>query len=283
MLDVALYLGAGLVAGVFGSLTGLGGGVILTPVLVLALGMDMRYAVPAALVAVVATSCGGASKFVKQGLVNVTLASFLEVATVVGAMLGALLAGFTPSPIVALAFGGVMLFTAWDAARRRAEPIGPADSPPASRTIADTLALHGVRAGSTPAYRVHHAGAGFVVMLAAGVLSALVGVGGGVFKVIALDRLMRVPFRAGTATSNFMIGVTAAAGAGVYLHRGQIEPTIAGPVALGALAGSTIGATLAPRLKTVTLRRVFAVVVALAAVQMVLKGIAGMQSAGGGE
>ena len=118
-------------------------------------------------------------------------------------------------------------------------------------------------------------------MLGAGVLSALVGIGSGVFKVLALDRLMRVPFRASTATSNFMMGVTAAAGAGVYLHRGQIEPTIAGPVALGAFLGSSFGAKLAPRVKTATLRRVFALVVVLAGMQMLYKGFVGLRGGGG--
>lgn len=267
---------ASLAGGVLGSLTGLGGGVVIIPILVLLLGVDMRYAVGASLVAVIATSSGAAAAFVREGFTNVRLAMLLEVATVSGAVVGALLAAHVPVPALSVILGVVMLWTAWQS--RGAPRMVGGHLPPDG--LAARLRLNSSYPSVTDEgalveerYQVRNVPAGFGLMVVAGVLSALVGVGGGILKVLAMDRMMRVPFKVSTTTSNFMIGVTAAASAGVYLHRGQIEPAIATPVAMGALAGSLIGARLLPRMKTRVLRLVFAVVVAVAGVQMIIKGV----------
>ncbi|HEX2839325.1 MAG TPA: sulfite exporter TauE/SafE family protein [Phycisphaerales bacterium] len=267
---------ASLAGGLLGSLTGLGGGVVIIPILVLLMGVDMRYAVGASLIAVIATSSGAAAAFVREGFTNVRLAMLLEVATVGGAIAGALLAASVPVPALSVILGVVMLWTAWQS-RGAPKPVAanvPPDALATKLRLDSTYPSRGEdgTTASTP-YHVRNVPGGFGLMVLAGMLSALVGVGGGILKVLAMDRVMRVPFKVSTTTSNFMIGVTAAASAGVYLHRGQIEPTIATPVALGALAGSLIGARLLPRMQTKVLRLVFAVVVAIAGVQMILKGV----------
>ncbi len=268
-----IVLVGSLAAGFLGALTGLGGGVVIVPLLVLIFGVDIHYAIGASLVAVIATSSGSAAAYVRDGYTNVRIAMLLEVATVAGALCGAWLARYTPGPTIAVIFGVVVLYTAVSALK-----------PPAPRPLderPDPLATLLKLNGSYPAdggikrYYPHRVPWGFLVMLSAGALSALLGIGSGIVKVLAMDRLMRLPFKVSTTTSNFMIGVTAAASAGVYLHRGQIEPGLAMPVALGALGGSFLGAKTLPRIKTKTLRMVFAVVVSVAAVQMMYKAATG--------
>lgn len=272
-LFTLLVLVGSFAAGLLGSLTGLGGGVILTPLLVLVLGVDIRYAIGASLVAVIATSSGAAAAFVREGFTNVRVAMLLEVATVFGALAGAILAGIVPAGAIGAILGVVLVWTAWNA--RKAPPHRAGDlipDPVAARLrLAST---YPTREGPV-AYGVHHVPWAFLVMLGAGVLSALVGIGSGIVKVLAMDRLMKLPFKVSTTTSNFMIGVTAAASAGVYLHRGQIESATAAPVALGALAGSLLGARLLPHIPTRALRLIFATVVAVAGVQLVYKSITG--------
>jgi hypothetical protein len=278
-LFILLVLATSLLAGLIGSLTGLGGGIILTPILVLGFGVDLRYAVGASLIAVVATSSGAAAAYVREGWTNVRLAMVLEVATVFGAIGGALLAARVPVGVIALIFGVMMLWTAWSSRTQRAH-LPAATHADGSLLEPDTLAtrlrLHAaepVKGGPPKPYLVHHLPAGFAIMFGAGVLSALIGIGSGIVKVLAMDKLMRLPFKVSTTTSNFMIGVTAAASAGVYLHRGQIEPGLAAPVAIGALAGAFLGAKLLPKAKVKTLRIVFAVIVAVAGLQMIYKGL----------
>lgn len=268
-----LMLGGSLVAGLLGSLTGLGGGVVLIPLMVLVFGVDLRYAVAASLIAVIATSSGAAAAFIREGYTNVRVGILLEVATVTGALAGAALAMYVPVQGIAIIFGAVMIWSAYSTAIRP-KPLTPTHE---SDPLATRLLLPSTY--PTPqgieSYGVRNVVPGFFIMLGAGVLSALVGIGSGVVKVLAMDRAMRIPFKVSTATSNFMIGVTAAASAGVYLHRGQLEPTLAAPVALGALGGSMVGARLLPRIKTRTLRVVFAVVIAIMGVQMVYRGLSG--------
>ena len=260
-------------AGLLGSLTGLGGGAIIVPLLVVVFGVDLHYAIGAALIAVIATSSGSAAAFVKEGFTNVRLAMVLEVATTVGALIGAWLAARTAPATLSIMLGTILLWTAWNSLR----PVKPhpVDTNP------DSLGNR-LRLGSTfptsdgpQAYSVHRVPWGFGLMFGAGVLSAMLGIGSGVIKVLAMDRLMRVPFKVSTTTSNFMIGVTAAASAGVYLSRGQINPGLAGPVALGALAGSFTGARLLSKIKSKWLRIIFAGMVLLAGAQMVYKGATG--------
>lgn len=279
-LFVILVLICSVLAGLVGSLTGLGGGGILTPLLVIAFGVDMKYAIGASLVAVVATSSGAAAAYVRDGFTNVRLAMILEVATVAGAVVGAIVAAYLPIAVISLIFGAVMLWTAFNTVMQTKKSAdaqstsASADNAPTD-PISTKLSLDSTYPTSQglQTYRVHHVKAGFAIMFGAGILSALVGIGSGIVKVLAMDRIMRLPFKVSTTTSNFMIGVTAAASAGVYLHRGQIEPTVAAPVAIGALAGSFIGAKLLARMPVKILRILFAIIVGIAAVQMVWKGL----------
>ncbi|CAG1002859.1 hypothetical protein PHYC_03025 [Phycisphaerales bacterium] len=268
-----LLLASALLGGFLGSLTGLGGGIVLVPLMVLAFGVDLKYAVGASLVAVIATSSGAAAAFVREGYTNVRVAVFLEVATVAGALVGAALAGLLPREAIAIIFGLTALYSAWGAAKPPA-PAPPDPSPDALSTRLRLDSTYPTAHGMTP-YRVHRIPGAFVVMIFAGALSALVGVGAGILKVLAMDRLMRLPFKVSTTTSNFMIGVTAAASAGVYFHRGQLEPALCGPVVLGALGGSLVGARVLPRIKTGTLRKIFAVLVALAGAELIRRALMG--------
>ncbi len=277
---ILLVLCTSALAGLVGSLTGLGGGIILTPILVLGFGIDLRYAVGASLIAVIATSSGSAAAYVRDGFTNLRLAMVLEVATVFGAVAGALLAARVPTGMIALIFGVVMLWTAWNSSTKRekgSQAAAEADSthgPHAPATLETRLRLHSTEPTPTgpKSYLVSRLPLGFIIMFGAGVLSAMVGIGSGIVKVLAMDKLMRLPFKVSTTTSNFMIGVTAAASVGIYLHRGQLEPGLVAPVAIGAMCGSFLGAKLLPRIKVSTLRVVFAIIVGVAGVQMIFKG-----------
>ena len=273
-----LLLATAVLGGLLGSLTGLGGGVVIVPVLVLLFKVDLPYAIGASLVAVVATSSGAAAAFVREGFTNVRVAMVLEVATVAGALLGAAIATWMSRDVVAVVFGLVAIWSAWGAAKApRPLPAVVVQDPEGPRPLAERLRLASTY--PTPegpvAYSVFRVPAAFATMIAAGVLSALIGVGSGFVKVIAMDRIMRLPFKVSTTTSNFMIGVTASASAGVYLHRGQLLPALCGPVALGALLGSLLGARLLPKVKVRPLRLLFAVVVAIAGVQMIMRAFTG--------
>ena len=234
-----------LAAGLLGSLTGLGGGVVLVPLLTLGFRVDIRYAVGASLVSVIATSSGAAAAYVREGYTNVRVGMLLEVATTIGALAGASLALVVATRWIAVAFGLVLLHSAWASGGQHEEHVttGPPD-PLAERLRLDSV--YPTPKGLQP-YRVRNVPGGFALMLVAGVLSGLLGIGAGVVKVLAMDRAMRLPFKVSTTTSNFMIGVTAAASAGVYLQRGYIDPALAMPVMLGVLSGAMVGARLLAR------------------------------------
>ena len=258
-------------AGFLGALTGLGGGVVVTPALTLLLGVDIRYAIGASLVSVIATSSGAAAAFVREGYSNIRIGMFLEVATTLGALFGAFLAARIPTSALAIVFGIVLLQSAWQSLRER-----PLESEHGfSDSLADRLKLRGsYPASSGPReYRATHVKSGFGVMFGAGTLSGLLGIGSGALKVIAMDQVMRIPFKVSTTTSNFMIGVTAAASAGIYLKRGFIDPALAAPVMLGVLAGSIIGARVLIGAGVKILRWTFAGVVAVMGVEMIYNGI----------
>jgi uncharacterized membrane protein YfcA len=261
------------VAGLLGALTGLGGGVVIVPLLTLGFGVDIRYAIGASLVSVIATSSGAAAAYVKEGYSNIRVGMFLEVATTFGALTGAYLAVSTPTSAIAIIFGVVLLFSAYMANKPPKEP--PADEPP--DRYATRLKMDGTypTARGERSYHVRNVPTGFGLMYIAGVLSGLLGIGSGAVKVLAMDQAMRIPFKVSTTTSNFMIGVTAAASAGIYLHRGYIDPGLAMPVMLGVLAGALIGARILPHAKVRTLRMVFSGVIAALAVEMIFKGVIG--------
>lgn len=270
--SLLLFLGA-TAAGCLGALTGLGGGVIIIPLLVLGFGVDLKYAIGTSLITVIATSSGSAAAYVREGFTNTRIAMLLEVATTSGAILGAIIAASLRADVIVYIFAAVLFWSAWNAAKDPAH--SPLDDTP--DPLAQKLRLDGSYPTPTGPkhYHVHRIPAAFAVMLFAGALSAVVGIGSGVVKVLAMDRLMRLPFKVSTTTSNFMIGVTAAASAGVYLQRGQIEPTLAAPVALGAIAGSLIGAKVLNKAKVKWLRLIFAVTVAVSGVQLVLRAVKG--------
>ncbi|HVO09616.1 MAG TPA: sulfite exporter TauE/SafE family protein [Vicinamibacteria bacterium] len=268
-----LLLTVSLAAGFLGALTGLGGGVVIVPALTLAFGVDIRYAVGASLVSVIATSSGAASAYVREGYTNLRLGMLLEVATTLGALGGAFLAAFIPTRAIAVVFGVVLLYSAYASSQPRPPEHRPSEPDP----LSTRLRLDGSfpTPGGPRAYHVTRLPLGFALMGLAGVLSGLLGIGSGALKVLAMDQGMGLPFKVSTTTSNFMIGVTAAASAGVYLRRGYIDPGLAMPVMLGVLAGSLLGARALAGAATGRLRRVFALVVVVLALEMMVNGIAG--------
>jgi uncharacterized membrane protein YfcA len=260
-------------AGLLGSLTGLGGGIVVVPMLTVLFHVDLRYAIGASLVSVIATSSGAAAAYVREGYTNVRVGILLEVATTVGALIGASLAGIIPTSMLSVLFGVVLLYTAYRSFQTPEDhPIAAVPHPWATRLRLDST--YPTAAGMQP-YAVQGVPAGFSVMFAAGILSALLGIGSGVVKVLAMDRMMKLPFKVSTTTSNFMIGVTAAASAGVYLHRGYIEPVLAFPVMLGVLAGALTGARILGVVNTRWLRILFTAVVVVLAAEMLYKGFRG--------
>jgi Predicted permeases len=273
-LTLALILGAGsFCAGLLGSLTGLGGGIIIVPLLTLGFHVQLRYAIGASLISVIGTSSGAAAAYVREGFTNVRVGILLEVATTVGALTGAALAGFIPTSALGMLFGIVLLYTAYRSMKPREEHlILTTPDKWSSRFRLDST--YPTVAGTQP-YSVQNVPAGFALMFVAGVLSALLGIGSGIIKVLAMDQMMRLPFKVSTTTSNFMIGVTAAASAGVYLHRGYVDPTLAFPVMLGVLAGALFGARILTRGKTQWLRQIFTIVVVITALEMLYKGARG--------
>ena len=274
ILAFTLLVGAAsILAGVLGALTGLGGGVVIVPLLTLAFGVDIRYAIGASLVSVIATSSGAAAAYVREGYSNVRIGMVLEIATTVGALGGAALATHLPTNAIAVVFGVALLVSAWLSLRPRRDPAasGVVD-PMAARLRLDST--YPTAAGPTP-YHVRSVGMGFGLMGLAGALSGLLGIGSGAVKVLAMDQVMHIPFKVSTTTSNFMIGVTAAASAGVYLSRGYIDPGLAMPVMLGVLAGSTIGARVLTSAPTRALRVLFGGVIAILAIEMLYQGARG--------
>jgi uncharacterized membrane protein YfcA len=274
VMEFTALVGFGsLLAGLLGSLTGLGGGVLLVPLLTIFFKVDIRYAIGASLVSVIATSSGSAAAYVKEGFSNIRIGMFLEIATTIGALCGALLAARVPTSAIAVIFGLVLLYSAY--LSRKPRSASDRDAPP--DPLATRLRMNGSfpDAGGVRHYNVQRVPAGFGLMFGAGTLSGLLGIGSGAVKVLAMDQAMKIPFKVSTTTSNFMIGVTAAASAGVYLKRGYIDPGLAMPVVLGVLAGSLWGTRVLVRAETRWLRRVFSIVIGLLGVQMLVKGIFG--------
>jgi uncharacterized protein len=268
-----VVFGGALLAGLIGSLTGLGGGLIITPLLTIVLGVDIHYAIGAALVSVIATSCGAASAYVKEGFSNIRLGMFMEVATTTGALIGASLALRVSTAAIAELFGVVLLYSAGASLWPRAKSAATDSADAAAMSL--ELDSGYPTATGIASYHVHHVLGGTGLMLGAGMLSGLLGIGSGAFKVIAFDKVMRVPFKVSTTTSNFMIGVTAAASVGLYLQRGYIDPGLGMPVVLGVLCGSFLGARMLPGMKTSVLRHVFTAVIAVLAIEMILHGLRG--------
>ncbi len=275
LFTALVFLGS-IAAGLLGALTGLGGGVVLTPLLTIAFHVDIRYAIGASLISVIATSSGAAAAYVREGYSNVRIGMFLEVATTLGALFGAYLATRIPTRALTMVFGAVLLYSAylsWQQNRRKGQMAAVLSE--AARRRSDRLGLSGAfpgENGERESYQSDRVVGGFATMFGAGTLSGLLGIGSGAVKVLAMDRIMRIPFKVSTTTSNFMIGVTAAASAGIYLHRGYIDPGLAFPVTLGVLTGSLIGARYLVRAKVDLLRTIFTLVILALGVEMIVSG-----------
>jgi len=269
----AVLCAGSVVAGFLGALTGLGGGVVIIPLMTLALGIDIRYAIGASLISVIATSSGAAAAYVREGFTNIRIGMFLEVATTLGAVAGAIVAGYVSTDVIAVIFGFVLFSSALQAFRATHDIAGAETSSPAAVRL--RLPGHYPGDGGRQSYGVTGVAPGFGLMVVAGGLSGLLGIGSGAVKVLAMDRIMRIPFKVSTTTSNFMIGVTAAASAGIYVGRGYVVPELAMPVMLGVLGGSLIGSRVLVLTHTKILRRVFAWVIIILALEMMYNGFAG--------
>ena len=273
-LVLLLIFGGSILAGLLGSLVGLGGGVLIVPLLTLAFGLPIQYAIGASIIAVIATSSGAAAAYVRDHMTNIRIGMFLEVATTLGAVSGAFLAGYLAPRLLFIIFGIVLLISAVPLVYKLGEELP-------SGVQNDCWATRLRLSGSYPdehlkrevSYRVTRTPFGLAMMYVAGVISGLLGIGSGTFKVLALDTIMRLPMKVSTTTSNFMIGVTAAASAGIYFSRGDVLPLVTAPVALGVLLGAIAGARLLAHLSNRTLRLIFLPVLGVIALEMVLRGL----------
>lgn len=270
--DLGIFV-VSVAAGIIGALAGVGGGILVIPALTIIFGVDIHLAVGASIVSVIATSSGAAAAYVRDRLTDMRVGMFLEVATTSGAVAGALLSAIVASAFLYLLLGVVLLFSAATQLMRLGEEVPPME--PATG-LASTLKL----ASSYPDRRLGEVGyaarrvpAGFAMMVVAGMVSGLLGIGSGALKVLAMDVAMRLPMKVSSATSNFMIGVTAAASAGIYLGRGDVDPRIAAPVALGVLVGAFAGARLLGRLTNRSVRRIFVPVLVAIGVETMLRGL----------
>lgn len=260
-------------AGLIGSLSGLGGGIIIIPLLTIFLGVDIHYAIGTALVSVIATSSGSAAAYVREGITNMRLGIFLEVATTVGAVCGALLSTIAPTSFIAVLFGLTLIFSALNSLRKKEEHVVKESSPLAQKfRLAGTYPSHD---GKLIHYGTKNVVGGFGMMGIAGMMSGLLGIGSGAFKVIAMDNIMRIPFKVSTTTSNFMMGVTATASSVIYIQKGYIEPSICMPVVIGVLFGAMAGAKILVKTNPKKLRIFFSVLIFVLAVNMIYNGLTG--------
>lgn len=269
---ILVWLGS-VAAGFLGSLTGMGGGVVIVPLLTLAFGADIHYAIGASLVSVIATSSGAAAAYVREGYTNIRIGMLLEIATTFGALVGAFLVAKVAPGAIAIIFGAFLVFSVYESNRPPRESARQGKPDPLARRLRMDSS-YPTPTGPKP-YQVHAIPAGFSLMFVAGALSGLLGIGSGALKVIAMDRAMRIPFKVSTTTSNFMIGVTAAASAGVYVRHGYVDPGLAMPVMLGVLLGSLVGARVLVRASTRGLRWLFSAVILALAIEMIRNGVTG--------
>ncbi len=270
--DVGIFI-VSIGAGWVGALSGVGGGIIVIPALTILFGVDVRLAIGASIISVIATSSGAAAAYVRDRMTDMRVGMFLELATTSGAVAGALLAAVVAPGLLLVLLGIVLLSSAAQQGLRLGEDVPPAVEPSA---LAARLGLTGSypdrQLGREVRYTAQRVPLGFVLMGFAGLVSGLLGIGSGALKVLAMDGAMRLPMKVSSATSNFMIGVTAAASAGIYLGRGDVDPRIAAPVALGVLAGATIGARLLPRLSNRHVRLVFIPVLVAIGLETLARG-----------
>lgn len=270
MLPILLLL-ISIFAGFLGALLGLGGGLIVVPALTLIFGVDIRYAIAASLISIIATSSGAAASFLKDNLTNLRLAVLLEVGTVAGAIVGFVISSQINTTALYFLFGGLLLFSAVMMLRQKNDARAEMDHPWSKKLkLSGNFIDHHTQL--EVAYNVAQVPLGLAAMFFAGILSALLGIGSGIFKVLAMDRAMKLPMKVSSATSNFMIGVTASASAGAYLLRGDIRPEIAAPVSIGIIIGSFVGGKVMPKMPAEIIRKIFVVVLVIVSIQMIMKG-----------
>jgi len=285
MIDGVLLIGGGVAAGLFGSLLGLGGGTLIVPILTLGFGLALIKAIGVSLICVIVTSGAAAGVYLERRVANLRLGMTLELFTACGALIGGLVAFLLPERVLELLFTGLLVYVAVTMARRR-EPARVAGAPetaddPDDAAAPDAPADAGLIADdsfaarmSGPGYRVHRLGFGVVGSVGAGIVSALLGIGGGLIKVPVMHVVMGVPLRVATATSNLMIGITGSAGAIIYLLRGGIDPYVAAPTAIGVFVGASIGSRAAHRIDVRILRGLFVAILLYTAWQMLQRALA---------
>ncbi len=271
--DLGIFV-ISLVAGLIGALAGVGGGLFVVPALTILFGVDIHLAIGASIVGVIATSSGSAAAYVRDQLTDLHIGMFLELATTIGAIAGALLAAVVAPSLLFVVLGLVLLGSAATQLVRLADGPAPLVAPSALAIRLELVGSYPDRSeGRIVSYAAQRIPFGFALMGIAGLMSGLLGIGSGALKVLAMDAAMGLPIKVSSATSNFMIGVTAAASAGIYLSRGDVDPRIAAPVALGVLIGAVIGARILPHLSSRAVRRVFVPVLVLVGLQTLARGI----------
>ncbi|AVH74780.1 sulfite exporter TauE/SafE family protein [Weissella koreensis] len=275
LTQAMIMLLVGVIAGLIGSILGLGGGILITPALTL-MGVDIKYAIAASIIAVIATSSGSSIAFLKDDVLNLRVAMFLEIFTTVGALIGALLTGYFNGVVLYFLFGALLIFQAWNMWKKlRAKNYEKIEVN--HDDLAEKLQLNGSYYDKNTkkyvSYSLKNVPGGAAVMFGAGIASGLLGIGSGAFKVMAMDGVMKMPLKPSTSTSNLMMGVTAAASAVIYFFSGMIQPVIAVPIALGIIVGSSIGARLMQHLPAKLIRQIFIPFVLLMALQLILKGL----------
>ena len=274
---------ASIAAGLLGALVGIGGGILIVPILTIAFKVPVQYAIGASIVAVIGTSSGAASAFVKDRISNFKIGTFLNLATTVGAVIGSVTSIFLIRSdlqwIIYLVFGVVLISSAYDLYRksRRERRLSKAEINVIPNKLADSLELKGEYHDTVLNQRIEYVAAqvpgGFAIMVIAGLLSGLLGIGSGTLKVLGMDILMKLPFKVSTTTTNIMIGVTAAASAGIFFLKGYVNLLIVGPVAIGVVAGSFLGSRLVQRSRPISLRIIFIIVLVVAGIEMLQKGL----------
>ena len=276
MLHTALLmLGVGIFAGIMGSILGIGGGMIVTPIVTLAMGLDIKYAIGASIIAVIATSSGSTIAFLKDDVLNLRVAMFLEIATTIGAIRGALLTGAFEPMILYILFGSLLVFSSWNMYRKMRsgqEVLQQVHADKWAEKFNLNSSYYDKNTKQQVDYQVENVPGGFLIMLGAGLASGMLGIGSGAFKVMAMDGAMKMPLKPSSATSNLMMGVTAAASATVYFFNGSIRPDLAVPLALGILGGSTIGTRIMQILPSKLIRLIFIPILLYLGLQMILKG-----------
>lgn len=279
MIEIIQFMLIAVLAGFLGSLVGLGGGIIITPALTILFGIDIKYAIGASIVAVIATSSGSAIAFVKDHISNMRVGMLLEVFTTAGGVVGALMAGIFSSKLLYIFFSLILLNSFYGMLKKTGliTKLKKEEEKVVNDKYADRYKLNSTyydkATGKTIAYNVTNVPQGSLVMFGAGFASGLLGIGSGAFKVVALDSYMKLPIKVSTATSNFMMGVTATASALIYFFNGTINPVIAAPIAIGTLIGSRTGAKVMQRLDAKYIRYIFLPILLFTIVNMFLKGV----------